>query len=260
MAQEEGRVIRPPIEQVTSGRVFQPTNAFIGKKMLKAGIIMIFIGVGLQLLFIGFTNPIFLDIIFNIFGPIELLVLMGWETTNLIYIIGATIIFVIGSVYVYIYVKKIEYSAMGWSGDTMPELYTKRGIITITKRHVPFRTVVHVETRRGVFDRIMGIGTVLIETAGGSVGQEVHGLVPLLIQRLGAGNKSEERIEGIRFHEELRDYILREMRGLGKSTPMFHEQRKSPRCGKRIFTRQTLEAFKEVRDALKETRGTTVKE
>lgn len=255
MAHEEGRVIRPPIEQISSGRVFQPTNAFIGKKMLKAGIIMIFIGVGLQLLFIGFTNPIFLDIIFNIFEPIELLVLLGWETANLVYIIGATIVFVIGSVYVYIYVKRIEYSAIGWSGDTMPEIYTKRGIITITKRHVPFRSVVHVETRRGVFDRIMGIGTVLIETAGGSVGQQAHGLAPLLIQRLGEGNKSEERIEGIRFHQELRDFILREMRNLG-STPLVHE----PKGRKHIFTKQTLEAFKEVRDTLKETRGTTAKE
>ena len=255
MAQEEGRVIRPPIEQVTSGRVFQPTNAFIGKKMLKAGIIMIFIGIGLQLLFIGFTNPIFLEIILDIFEPIELLIFMGWETTNLVYIIGATIVFVTGSVYVYIYVKRIEYSAMGWSGDTMPEIYTKRGIITITKRHVPFRTVVHVETRRGVFDRIMGIGTVLIETAGGSTGQQVHSLAPLLIQKLGGGNKSEERVEGIRFHQELRDFILREMRDLG-SAPLVNELKGR----KRIFTNQTLEAFKEVRDALKETRGTSAKE
>ena len=251
MAHEEGRVIRPPIEQVTSGRVFQPTNAFIGKKMLKAGIILILIGIGLQLLFIGFTNPIFLDIIINIFEPIELLVLLGWETANLVYIIGATIVFVIGSVYVYIYVKRIEYSAMGWSGDTMSEIYTKRGIITITKRHVPFRTVVHVETRRGIFDRIMGIGTVLIETAGGSKGQQAHSLPPflLLIQKLGGENKSEERVEGIRFHQELRDFILREMRDLG-SMPLVHE----PKDRKRIFSKQTLEAFKEVRDALKETR------
>jgi len=259
MAQEEGRVTRPPIEQVTSGRVFQPTNAFIGKKMLKAGIIMIFIGVGLQFLFIGFTNPIFLDIILEIFEPIELLIFMGQETANLVYIIAATIVFVTGSVYVYIYVKRIEYSSMGRSGDTMPEIYTKRGIITITKRHVPFRTVVHVETRQGIFDRIMGIGTVLIETAGGSTGQQAHSPVPLLLQRLGVGTKSEERVEGIRFHQELRDFILREMRDLG-STPLVHEHIDYRKGRKHIFTNQTLEAFKEVRDALKETRGTSAKE
>ena len=94
MAQEEGHVIRPPIDEITSGRVFQPTNAFIGKKMLKAGIILILIGIGLQLLFIGFTNPIFLDIILNLFEPIELLIFLGWESANLVYVIGATIVFV----------------------------------------------------------------------------------------------------------------------------------------------------------------------
>jgi len=255
MAHEEGRVIRPPIEQVTSGRVFQPTNAFIGKKMLKIGIIMAFIWVGLQLLFIGFTNAIFLDFIITIFEPIELLILMGWETANLVYIVAATILFVIGSVYSYIYVKRIEYSVMGGSGDTMPEIYTKRGIITITKRHVPFRAITHVQTRRGVFDRIMGIGTVLIETAGGSASPQVAGLASLLFQRLGGGNKSEERVEGIRFHQELRDFILREMRDFG-SAPITHKPMERMKRRKYVFTKQTLDAFKEVRDALKESRQT----
>ena len=133
----------------------------------------------------------------------------------------------------------------------MPEIYTKRGIITITKRHVPFRTITHVQTRRGVFDRFMGIGTVLIETAGGSVGAPATGIFELLIQKSGAfGDKSEERIEGVRFHEELRDYILLEMRRLGKSSPDYG-QGVLLKGRKRIFTRQTLEAFKEVRDALK---------
>ena len=142
----------------------------------------------------------------------------------------------------------------------MPEIYTKRGIITITKRHVPFRTVVHVETRRGIFDRIMGIGNVLIETAGGSTGgHPPSGLLALLVLKLGIGSKSEERVEGIRFHQELRDFILREMRDLG-STPSVHEHIDYGKGRKRIFTNQTLEAFKEVRDALKETRGTSAKE
>ncbi|TFH09611.1 MAG: hypothetical protein E4H14_04150, partial [Candidatus Thorarchaeota archaeon] len=115
------------------------------------------------------------------------------------------------------------------------------------KRHVPFRTITNVQTRKGVFDRLMGIGTVLIETAGGSVGAPPTGLLPLLIQKLGGGDKSEERVEGIRFYEELRDFILREMRILGGSASVRKDR-------KRIFTRQTLEAFKEVRDALKESR------
>ncbi|MGY5871462.1 MAG: PH domain-containing protein [Candidatus Thorarchaeota archaeon] len=249
MTHEEGRVIRPPIEQVTSGRVFQPANAFIGKKMLKAIIIMILIWGGLWVLFLGFENPEIREILLAVSQPLEILIFLGWETMNLIYAIAATIVFVIGSIYATIYVKKIDYSVLGWDGDSMPEVYTKRGIITITKKHVPFRTITHVQTRRGLFDRVMGIGTVQIETAGGSTGPQAVSLIPLIFQKLGVGNKSEERVEGIRFHQELRDFILREMREFG-STPMVYEPAERVKRRKRIFTRQTLEAFREVRDAL----------
>lgn len=258
MVQDDVRVIRPPFEQITSGRVFQPTNAFIGKKMLKVAIIAVLIWVGILALFLVLANQTIREILLEIAEPLELLIILGWETTNLIYMIAVVLIFLIGTIYVTMYVKRIEYSVLGWTGDSMPEIYTKRGIITITKRHVPFRTITHVQTRRGVFDRIMGIGTILIETAGGKVGNQAAGLIPLLLQKAGAGeNKSEERIEGIRFHEELRDYILREMRSLGKRTPMSHEHKPSPRRGKQIFTKQTLDAFKEVRDALKASQETS---
>jgi len=244
MAQDEERVIRPPIEQITSGRVFQPTYAFIGKKMLKVLIFMVLIWVGLWALFLGLENPVLNEILLAIFEPLEILILLGWEMANLIYLVAAIIIYLIGTIAITVYVRTIEYSVLGWTGNSMPEIYTKRGIITITKRHVPFRTITNVQTRKGVFDRIMGIGTVLIETAGGSTGVAASGLLPLLIQKIGGSNQSEERIEGIRFYEELRDYILREMRILSSSPPVRKDR-------KRIFTRQKLEAFKEVRDALK---------
>jgi uncharacterized membrane protein YdbT with pleckstrin-like domain len=247
MVEHEERLIRPPFEQITSGRVFQPTNAFIGKKVLKVGIGLILIWIILWLLFLGLAHPIIGEILNAMWAPIEILTIIGWEMTNFIYMIAAGVILVMGTIAIVIYVKRIEYSVLGLSGESMPEIYTKRGIITITKRHVPFRTVTNVQTRRGVFDRIMGIGTVLIETAGGPVGQPATGLIPLLIQKLGSEN-SEERVEGIKFHEELRDYILREMRVVGKA-PVRKEPGKTSRK-KRIFTRQTLEAFKEVRDAL----------
>lgn len=256
MVSNEERVIRPPIEQVTSGRVFQPTNAFIGKKMLKIGLILVLIWVGIWVLFIALENETIREILLAVSQPLELLVILGWETANLICMIAIIPIFLIGTIYVTIYVKRIEYSVLGLTGDSMSEVYTKRGIITITKRHVPFRTITHVQTRKGIFDRIMGIGTVLIETAGGSVSVPPTGLLPILIQKLGADSKSEERIEGVRFHEELRDYIIREMRELGSSAST-HEETERMRRKKRIFTRQTLEAFKEVRDALKASQGTS---
>jgi len=256
MVQDEGRVIRPPIEQVTSGRVFQPTNAFIGKKMLQAMIFMMLIWGGLFVLFLLFENPEIQEILLAISQPLGILIFLGWETMNLIYVIAAVIVFVVGSIYATIYVKKIEYSVLGWDKDAMPEVYTKRGIITITKKHVPFRTITHVQTRRGLFDRVMGIGTVQIETAGGAAGSPAVGIVPLIIQRLGVSSKSEERVEGIRFHQELRDFILREMRDFG-SAPMVYEPAEYPKRRKKILSRRTLEAFKEVRDALKASQGST---
>ncbi|MGY5879790.1 MAG: PH domain-containing protein [Candidatus Thorarchaeota archaeon] len=256
MVQDEERIIRPPIEHITSGRVFQPTNAFIGKKMLKAIILMVLIWSGLFVLFLGFENSEIREILLTLSEPLEILIFLGWETMNLIYVIAATIVFVIGSIYATIYVKKIEYSVLGWDRNSMPEIYTKRGIITITKRHVPFRTITHVQTRRGIFDRIMGIGTVQIETAGGAVGAPPSGIIPLIFQRLGAASKSEERVEGIRFHQELRDFILREMRDFGNA-PMVYEPIERRKRRKRIFTKQTLEAFQEVRDALKASQETT---
>jgi membrane protein YdbS with pleckstrin-like domain len=249
MTYDEERVIRPPIDQISSGRVFQPTNAFLYKKMLKVGILLVLIWIALRLLFIGFSNPTFMEIILDLSKPLEILSMIGWEVTNLFYIIASVTFFFVGTVYSFIYVRRIEYSVIGWSGDAMPFIYTRKGIINITKKHVPFRTIVNVRTRKGLFDRLLGIGNVLIETASGSKGVQATGLAALLIQRL--RSTAEEKIEGINFHEELRDFILREMRFFGYKS----EIQKQVRRGKQrthIFNRGTLELFKEVRDVLKE--------
>lgn len=250
MPQDESRIIKPPIKHVSSGRVFQPTNAFLFKKMLKIVLVMLFMWIGVRLLFLSFQNPVVLDIFLTLFEPIELLVWIGWEAVNLVYTMCAIVVFLVGVIYSFIYIRKIEYSVMGWSGDAMPEIYTRKGIINITKKHVPFRTIVNVRTVRGVFDRLFGIGSVLIETAGGSTGVQPTNLTTLLISKM-SSSAAEEKIEGIRFDEELRDYILKEMRAFGlkpseKRLVLQRERRKS------IFTEEVLEAFKEVRDTLRE--------
>jgi membrane protein YdbS with pleckstrin-like domain len=95
-----------------------------------------------------------------------------------------------------IYVGRIEYSVIAKSGETMPEVYVRKGIISITRKHVPFRTITNISTRAGPFDRLFGIGTVNIETAGYS----------------GQKTGPEEKLEGFEFYEELRDFILQELR------------------------------------------------
>ncbi|NIO19455.1 MAG: PH domain-containing protein, partial [Candidatus Aenigmarchaeota archaeon] len=82
----------------------------------------------------------------------------------------------------------------------MPEIYVKKGLINITRKHVPFRTVTNISSRAGPFDRLFGIGTVEIETAGYSG------------PKSGAFSGPEEKIEGIVFYEEVRDFILAELR------------------------------------------------
>ena len=125
----------------------------------------------------------------------------------------------------------------------------KKGIIQITQRHVPFRTITYVKTRRGVFDRLFGIGTIQIETATKSATAHGGGMIALILQRLTRGGAGAENIEGVKFHEELRDFILRELRGFSR-VPLPIETIGKARVRKKIFNRDTLEAFREVRDAL----------
>ncbi|MFX1565630.1 MAG: PH domain-containing protein [Promethearchaeota archaeon] len=46
------------------------------------------------------------------------------------------------------------------------EVIVSRGVITLTRRVVPIRAITNVSLRRGPFDRVLGIGSVKIETAG----------------------------------------------------------------------------------------------
>jgi len=109
--------------------------------------------------------------------------------------------------------------------------------------------IIKLPNRKGIFDRLFGIGTVLIETAGGSTGIQPTGIASLLLQRL--RSEAEEKIEGIKFHEELRDFILREMRFFGRRAPTSTTGRKVWHK-KRVLIRNTLDAFIEIRDVLRE--------
>ena len=98
-----------------------------------------------------------------------------------------------------VYVRSIEYAVISESGTAMPEVYVKKGIINITRKHVPFRTITNIASRAGVFDRMFRIGTVEIQTAGYSGGPTGQG-------------GPEEKLEGIMFYQELAQFVLRELR------------------------------------------------
>ena len=75
------------------------------------------------------------------------------------------------------------------------------------------------------------------------------GLIALILQKLTRGGAGAENIEGVKFHEELRNFILRELRGFGRA-PLPSEGIGKARQRKGIFNHRTLAAFQEVRDVL----------
>jgi membrane protein YdbS with pleckstrin-like domain len=190
----EEKVIRPPVTQITSGKLFKPQRAFLHKLIFESIFAYGMVWLLVILSFIGLCFPLYTDLAYpsatqlisDYFLPISL-----WTAAlNLIWLVPALLL-------IPPYVRSIEYSVKAESGDTMPEIYSKRGIVTITRKHLPFRTITNISTRAGPFDRLFKIGAVHIETAGYA----------------GANQKgAEEQISGIVFYEEVRDFILKELR------------------------------------------------
>ena len=188
----EGKVIKPPMKNVASGRIIKPSKAFRNK--------MWFTGI--------FTATMLWVIIFGSFWFVLWLagLITGsspgtffeywWVVLNLWYLVLTAIWLIPALIIVPIYLRSIEYSVITEEGTTASEIFVKKGIINITRKHVPFRTITNISSRAGLFDRLFGIGAIEIETAGYS----------------GTTQSAEEKLEGITFYEELRDFILRELR------------------------------------------------
>ncbi len=188
---EESRVIRPPGERISHGRLFKPSRAYLTKSIFDLWIgavffwivaLLIWFGVSL----IGFADP---DLLWMNIAIWWLPITIVMWAFNLSWLIPGMII-------TRAYVRSIEYSIISESGESMPEVYVKKGIFNLTRKHVPFRTITNISTQSGPLDRLFGIGSVSIETAGFS----------------GEKKEPEEKLEGIEFYEEVRDFILQEIR------------------------------------------------
>lgn len=192
----EGRVIKPPLEKVVSGRIFKPDKAYTKKVWFKNLAIAATIWLGSMASTIGLLYILYaLDP--NEFGEaIANMSTWGWKLNNWL-IIGNLIWLIPTQILTPIYINSIEYSVISESGESMPEIYVKKGILTITRKHVPFRTITNISSNAGVFDRLFRLGSVSIETAGYSGSNQTG---------------PEEKLEGIRFYEEVRDFILNELR------------------------------------------------
>jgi membrane protein YdbS with pleckstrin-like domain len=191
-------VIKPPMERIESGKIVKPSMKLLWKEYVSVACLAGFlwtIGV-LFWLFVAYMSLVFdeditLNYYLNVYIPTY------WPLA-LIAGLGLLLLFVLPFWILYpLYFRNFEYSVISASGESMPEIYVKKGLLNITKKHVPFRTITNIASRAGPLDRIFGIGTVEIETAGYSG-----------TQRQGP----EEKMEGIVFYEEMRDFILQELR------------------------------------------------
>ncbi|MHA1638348.1 MAG: PH domain-containing protein [Candidatus Thorarchaeota archaeon] len=196
----DGKVIRPPQERISSGRVFKPSSKFLYKQwtqILLAGLVLLILAnlamLGIAYLVVVISDDFPIEVYWQIINDL-------WPLVNMIAVMVLTIILLpIAAAYPF-YIRSFEYSVISEKGGAMPEVYTKKGLVTITRRHVPLRTITNVTTKAGPFDRLFGIGVCEIETAGTGRTNAAGQPMP------------DEKIEGIPFYEEVRDFILQELR------------------------------------------------
>ena len=109
-------------------------------------------------------------------------------------------LFVLGVIFSWIYIRAISYSL------TTHEIIVEKGIITKSRKIVPYRNITNFNQRRGPFDRLFGVslfGSIGIETAGmsGSPNQQ---------------SRPEQKLVGIKntheYTEKIRS-ILSRMKG-----------------------------------------------
>jgi membrane protein YdbS with pleckstrin-like domain len=215
----EGKVIRPPMEALAYGKVFKPATALRNKYW--------FIAIFTLVIMYAITASTFFGIFYLIYMFTDILQFSAWvdamwTPVNFWFWTLALIILVPVVILIPVYLNRFEYSVRGESGKSLPEIYVKKGLIDVTEKHVPLRTITNIASKTGPFDRLFGIGNVEIHTAGYSGGPY-------------EGGKPEEKIEGIVFYQELRDFILSEMRSLkgtyATTTEVFAEQESTIRVG-----------------------------
>ncbi len=236
----EGVVIKPPMERVKSGKVFRP-SPILKKKYYLTGIItaVIFwaiiiacwVGIGYFMLV---DNGLTSQEAMAVFSDWWLIVNIGYWGLSCIWIIP-------GLIFTSMYINRIEYSVLSESGEAMPEIYVRKGIVNITEKHVMFRTITNISSRAGPLDRFFGIGNVEIQTAGVSTGTQ-------------PGSKPEEKIEGIPFFEEVRDFILQELRKFHRPYVTGTEMDAPVQPRSVTQSDDVLDILREIRDLLREER------
>lgn len=178
------------IQNIELENEYRPIRRFLTKLYLY--VVTIFTGITLGALLLHFFILTIetLDNDVSEYGPwinnpVNLSLILTWFVfLNAIWIIPSIIL-------IPLYVRNISYTF------EKSEIVIKKGIITKTEKHIPYRTITNVSARAGIYDRSLGIGTVEIETAGKS----------------GTQWGPEGKLEGISnfFYKSFRDFIVNEL-------------------------------------------------
>jgi membrane protein YdbS with pleckstrin-like domain len=189
----EGKLIKPPIEPIMAGKVFRPSKKFRNKMWLE----LLLIAIALYTLIVVIWLPIAYFMVLDDGGDFNVYLGYFWMPFNVGYWVFTAIWLLPGLAIVPIYIKSIEYSVIKESGEALSAIYVKKGILNITRKHCPFYAITNISSRVGLLDRLFGIGSLQIETAGFSGSSQMG---------------PELSFQGIVFYEQLRDAVLRVLR------------------------------------------------
>lgn len=185
----------PAIEGITSGKTFRPSKALRNKYWFS----VVLVAIMTWFMTIGSVYGISFLVSLNEGWSYTLFISQWLGVVNYWTIIAELVWLIPALVAIPFYVKSIEYSVITETGEASPEIYCRKGLINVTKKHVPFRTITNISSRAGIIDRLFGIGNVEIQTAGYSGGPRGQ-------------TGPEERLEGIKAFEALTRFILAELR------------------------------------------------
>lgn len=116
------------------------------------------------------------------------------------------------------------------------EVIVRVGVITKSVKHVPFRTVTNLKVMQGPFDRLFGIGTLNIQTAGMS-GQ----------------SGAEESLVGLPNHQEVYQQVATALRRFrGAMAPTQAEEEPAPPGDHALAA--ILAEVRAIRESLEESR------
>ena len=169
-------------------RIIRPSKNLLWKNYLLYVIVFFIFTAALMIIFGGFglwlgseISESQREVLFQAFFWMGVIYLAIWFVITILYGVG-----------MHLYVKSMLFIVHGH------EIVVHKGIINKSEKHVPYRTVTNINMKTGPFDRLFGIGTIEIQTAGG--------------KGYSLDETAEEKLEGIKVYREVRDYILTQLR------------------------------------------------